>query len=60
LGEPLQICSGVHPEKSSDGNTTIRDDDLVSLTGSRQPAAQVRSELGNRNIHLPSVQMIRA
>jgi len=58
LGEPLQIRSGVHPEKPSDGNTAIRDDDLVSLTGSRQPAAQVGSELGNRNIHLASVQMI--
>jgi uncharacterized transporter YbjL len=58
LGEPLQIRSGVYPEKPSDGNTTIRDDDLVAFTGSRQPAAQVCSELGNRNIHPVSVQMI--
>ena len=58
LGEPLQIGGGSHPEKPSDGNTTIRDDDLVAFTGSRQPAAQVCSELGDRNIHPVSVQML--
>ena len=58
MGEPLQIRRGAYPEKPSDGNTTIRDHDLVAFTGSRQPAAQVCSELRNRDIHFVSVQMI--
>ena len=35
-------------EEASDGNSTLSDDDLLALSGSLQPLAQVRSEVAYR------------
>lgn len=53
--EAIDHRSGVQGSDAGNGDASICDDNVVSITGSFDPSTQVGSEFGDCNIHIASV-----